>query len=85
MQTSTKVLRSLCAGVGFYPIFPSATEELGRGRLARNQFNIMKTLHKPALLALALAVVGALTGCNTMEGLGKDTEKVGEKIQDKAR
>lgn len=44
----------------------------------------MKTLHKPALLALALVVAGALTGCNTMEGLGKDTEKAGEKIQEKA-
>ncbi len=44
----------------------------------------MKTLQKPALLALFLAIAGALTGCNTMEGLGKDTEKVGEKIQDKA-
>lgn len=63
---------------------PHATAEPRSGRFARNQFNLMKTLHKPALLALALAIVGALTGCNTMEGLGKDTEKVGEKIQDKA-
>lgn len=62
-----------------------ATGGTGSGPLERNQFNIMKTLHKSALLALALAVVGALSGCNTMEGLGKDTEKVGEKIQDKAR
>ena len=39
---------------------------------------------------LALAVTGAvlagplLSGCNTVEGIGKDVKKAGEKIQDVA-
>ncbi len=46
----------------------------------------MKRLQTSTLLTLALAVGGALfaSGCNTMKGLGKDTERVGEKIQNKA-
>jgi entericidin B len=36
------------------------------------------------LLAGLLAVAFILTGCNTMEGAGKDIERGGEKIQDKA-
>ena len=46
----------------------------------------MNSLHKPALIALALAVCSmfAFSGCNTMRGLGKDTERDGEKIQEKA-
>jgi len=41
---------------------------------------------KPTLLILAVASLCAafFAGCNTMRGLGKDTEKVGEKIQEKA-
>lgn len=38
---------------------------------------------------LALAFVGgtsvALTGCNTMEGFGKDVEKGGREIKEEAR
>ena len=33
------------------------------------------------LVALSLAL---LNGCNTMEGLGKDVEKLGQKIDEKA-
>lgn len=36
-----------------------------------------------ALLALAFGAL-MLTGCQTMEGAGKDIERAGEKIQDKA-
>ena len=36
-----------------------------------------------ALLLLALAI--ALAGCNTMQGLGKDVENLGDKIQKKAQ
>jgi predicted small secreted protein len=36
------------------------------------------------LTALLVAVV-ALVGCNTMAGFGKDMEKAGEKIQEKAK
>ena len=38
------------------------------------------------LIALCvLLAVGALAGCNTMEGAGKDIERGGEKIQDSAK
>ena len=46
----------------------------------------MKSLHKPTLLALGLSLCARLfSGCNTMEGLGKDTERAGEKIQENAK
>jgi predicted small secreted protein len=32
-----------------------------------------------------LAVIGTLAGCNTMQGLGKDVERGGEKLQDEAK
>lgn len=46
----------------------------------------MNSLRKSSLLLLALSVFGALSfsGCNTMKGVGKDTERAGEKIQEKA-
>ncbi len=37
-----------------------------------------------ALLALTVLVSLGLSGCNTMHGLGKDTEKAGEKIQEES-
>ena len=45
----------------------------------------MNSLHKPTLFTLALALACALfSGCNTMRGLGQDTERAGEKIQENA-
>lgn len=38
-----------------------------------------------ALLLLALFSVGTLSACNTMAGAGKDVQKVGEKVEDKAQ
>jgi predicted small secreted protein len=35
-----------------------------------------------ALLALLMVI---LTGCNTMEGMGRDLERGGEKMQDSAK
>ena len=35
-------------------------------------------------LALALVALGTFTGCNTVEGVGEDVERAGEKIRDKA-
>ena len=32
-----------------------------------------------------MATIVVLAGCNTMAGLGKDMERAGEKIQDKAK
>ena len=37
------------------------------------------------VLLIMLATVAALVGCNTMEGAGKDIEKAGDKIQEKAK
>jgi entericidin A len=39
---------------------------------------------KKLLMSLVLAglAVTAFTGCNTMEGAGRDVERAGEKIQD---
>ncbi len=34
---------------------------------------------------LVLMAVGTLAGCNTMEGVGKDLERGGEKVQDSAK
>jgi entericidin B len=36
-------------------------------------------------LALLLAITAITAGCNTMEGAGKDIERGGEKIQQKAQ
>ncbi len=33
---------------------------------------------------LLLGTLGTITGCNTMAGVGRDIERGGEKIQDKA-
>ena len=38
-----------------------------------------------ALMLLALFSVGTLSACNTMKGAGKDVQKVGEKVEDKAQ
>ncbi len=46
----------------------------------------MKSENKSiALLLLGVAIISlACTSCNTANGLGKDVEKLGDKIQDKA-
>jgi len=37
------------------------------------------------LLCIMLATVFVLVACQTMEGFGRDLEKVGSKIEDKAK
>ena len=38
------------------------------------------------ILVLALVAAGVfLSGCNTINGMGKDVERVGEKVQNVAR
>ncbi|KGM55062.1 entericidin [Lysobacter daejeonensis GH1-9] len=37
-----------------------------------------------ALMLLAAFSTSVLTACNTMEGVGQDVQKVGEKVEDKA-
>ena len=41
-------------------------------------------LKKFILLTVMFALSGALVGCNTTEGMGKDIARGGEKIQDAA-
>lgn len=36
------------------------------------------------LLSVVLFSMGMLTACNTMSGAGKDIQKAGDKIEDKA-
>ncbi len=43
-----------------------------------------RTIQTSKLLLLAIAAALALSACNTMQGAGKDIEKTGEVIQDKA-
>lgn len=38
-----------------------------------------------ALLMLAMFSTATLSACNTMAGAGKDVQKVGEKVEDKAQ
>ena len=70
-------------GLGLHPI---AMRSGGGYTCAETNPITMNSLKKPTLVALAFAVFAALvaSGCNTMKGLGKDTERVVEKIQDKA-
>lgn len=37
------------------------------------------------LILLLLAVAFALSACNTVQGMGKDIKKAGEKIEDTAK
>lgn len=37
-----------------------------------------------AVLLLSLFAIGTLSACNTMAGAGKDVQKAGEKVEDKA-
>jgi len=36
------------------------------------------------LMLLAMFSIGSLSACNTMAGAGKDIERAGDKIEDKA-
>ena len=44
--------------------------------------DIIKRFACPALVILTIAM--SVTGCNTLEGAGKDIERTGEKIQEVA-
>ena len=57
-------------------------------RPARNKTRSLEENHKKrlfALLLLAMFSTSALTACNTMAGAGKDVQKVGEKVEEKAQ
>jgi entericidin B len=40
---------------------------------------------KKTAAVLALLMLGVLAGCNTMQGMGEDIERGGEKMQDSAK
>ncbi len=42
---------------------------------------IMLGVVKLALIAIGIAIVFSIYGCNTMRGIGQDVEKAGEAIQ----
>ena len=44
----------------------------------------METIVK-RLIALFVLLTMGMAGCNTMEGMGRDIERGGEKVQDGAR
>jgi entericidin B len=53
---------------------------------ARSDSNIIKEICMKKLAAvLTLLAIGAIYGCNTFEGMGKDVERGGEKVQDSAK
>ena len=41
-------------------------------------------LQKVLATLMLIGTLGAISGCNTMQGLGQDIERGGEKMQDKA-
>lgn len=42
-------------------------------------------LQKIFATLMLMGMLGTIAGCNTMQGLGQDIERGGEKIQDKAK
>jgi entericidin A len=58
----------------------SGTSAEGRARTTRR----LQMKRLMALMLLAMFSVGTLSACNTMKGVGKDVEKVGDKVQEKA-
>ena len=55
-------------------------------RILRRYATRMNSIYRRTLLALITAALVALatTGCQTSKGFGKDVEKLGDKIQEKA-
>ena len=42
-------------------------------------------IQKALAVLMLVGVVGAITGCNTIDGMGKDLERAGEATSDTAR
>jgi predicted small secreted protein len=45
----------------------------------------METVMRKLVPLLLVALFAVLSGCNTMEGVGRDVERGGEKLQDSAK
>ena len=50
----------------------------------RRDIMIKKIILSVATSVFIIGIFGTIAGCNTVEGAGKDLEKGGEKIQNKA-
>jgi predicted small secreted protein len=57
----------------------------GAGIAVIRSRTVKTRLIRIVVVVAAAAGVAALAGCNTVEGLGKDLERGGEKLQDVAR
>ena len=55
------------------------------GPMARQRNENKEWTNMMTRLLAVLMLAGFIAGCNTMEGAGKDLEKGGEKIQEKAK
>ena len=42
-------------------------------------------MKKAVTLVLLVVSIGLFAGCNTVNGMGKDVERAGEKVQDAAK
>lgn len=42
-------------------------------------------MKKTVIMIVALVASFALSGCNTVQGMGKDVERLGEKVQDASK
>jgi entericidin A len=64
-------------------IVPIAYGTTGKNYFARINLGAINMKRLLALMVLCMFSMG-MVGCNTMAGAGKDVQKVGEKVEDKA-
>jgi len=57
----------------------------GRASLFTHSYNGRNQMKKNLWIPLVLALAAFTAGCNTMEGMGEDIERGGQKIQKEAR
>jgi len=54
-------------------------------RRSPKEARMKNSMKKKWVAVLALLMLGSLAGCNTMNGLGKDIERGGEKLQNSSK
>jgi predicted small secreted protein len=69
--------RRLRAGCVCYPTDDRKPATYPRHSIHKENVMLQKIL-------MTLMLLGAVAGCNTMQGFGQDVERTGEKIQEKA-
>lgn len=65
-------------------VFAGARRRSSVGAVRADRNSLMEVVMKKLVALFMIFVVGLLAGCNTMQGLGKDIERGGEKLQDSA-